>query len=129
MAHSTKVPSYRLHKATGQAIVTIRGKMFYLGRFGSVESRAEYNRIIAEWLAQGPGASAPTRSDPSSHPADLTIVELINRYREHARSYYVKNGHPTSEVDLIRLSGRPLLRLYGDTLAKDFGPLALKAVR
>ena len=41
----------------------------------------------------------------------------------------MKNGKPTSEPVNIRLAHRPLRQLYGDTLARDFGPLALKAVR
>jgi hypothetical protein len=48
VSRPTRVPSYRLHKPTNQAIVVIRGRMFYLGRYGSTESRAEYTRIIAE---------------------------------------------------------------------------------
>jgi integrase len=97
--------------------------MIYLGRYGSVESRAEYNRVIAEWLAQGPSALAPQAE------CDLRISELILAYWGYAQSYYVKNGEPTSEVGLIKLAMRPLRQLYGDTLAKDFGPLALKTVR
>ena len=33
-----RFPSYRLHKATGKAIVSIKGKMIYLGEYGSPES-------------------------------------------------------------------------------------------
>ena len=43
--------------------------------------------------------------------------------------YYVKDGRPTSEQDNIRQALRFLRRLYGHTPARDFGPLALKAVR
>jgi hypothetical protein len=50
-------------------------------------------------------------------------------YVEHAESYYRKNGRPTSEVTLIKLSLRVRKQLYGHTPARDFGPLALKAVR
>jgi hypothetical protein len=46
-----RIPSYRLHKPTDQAIDVISKKTYYLGRFGTTESRAEYNRIIAEWLS------------------------------------------------------------------------------
>jgi hypothetical protein len=31
-ARKPRIPAYRLHKANGQAIVSIRGRMFYLGR-------------------------------------------------------------------------------------------------
>jgi integrase len=50
-------------------------------------------------------------------------------YVRFAESYYVKRGEPTSEVVCLRYSIRPLRQLYGDTSAKDFGPLQLKAVR
>ena len=36
---------------------------------------------------------------------------------------------PTRELGNYRASLRPLKALYGDTLAKEFGPRALKAVR
>ncbi len=47
----------------------------------------------------------------------------------HAKSYYVRNGEPTGEIDGIKDSLRPLRKLYGRTLAAEFGPLRLKAVR
>src|SRR5208337_1772650 len=47
----------------------------------------------------------------------------------HADVYYVKNGKPTVEPGNMRLAIRPLRKLYGDTLAREFGPVALKAVR
>lgn len=45
------LPSYRRHKASGQAVVTLNGKDHYLGPHGSKVSRDEYDRLIAEWLA------------------------------------------------------------------------------
>jgi hypothetical protein len=47
------VCAYRLHRSTGQAVVTLGGKDFYLGRHGTTESRREYDRLTAEWLANG----------------------------------------------------------------------------
>jgi integrase len=41
----------------------------------------------------------------------------------------VKEGQPTSEQDTIRQALRFVRRLYGSATARDFGPLALKAVR
>lgn len=48
-----KLPSYRHHKAPDQAVVTLNGKDFYLGVLSSDDSRAAYDRVIAEWLAHG----------------------------------------------------------------------------
>ncbi len=47
------LPSYRLHKQSGQAIVTLAGHDHLLGPWLSKASRAHYDRLIAEWLAAG----------------------------------------------------------------------------
>jgi integrase len=60
----------------------------------------------------------------------LTVNEVLVRFWAHAEGYYRHlDGTPTSELDEYRLSLKPLKALYGHTLARDFGPLALKAVR
>jgi hypothetical protein len=50
---STRTPSYRKHKGTGQAVVTLNGKDHYLGRHGTATSRDEYIRLVSEWMAGG----------------------------------------------------------------------------
>src|SRR4051812_4484445 len=119
-----RIPSYRLHKPSGQAVVTLSGEDHYLGRHGSPESRQVYERLLAEWLASRRRPPEPEGSAP-----DLTVNELLLLYWEHVQRYYVKDGKPTSEPGTIRQALRPVRELYGDTQAKDFGPLALKAVR
>jgi integrase len=57
------------------------------------------------------------------------VNELLVAYWDHVGSYYVKDGKPTSEPGTIRQALRPVRELYGDTPAREFGPLALKAVR
>jgi hypothetical protein len=44
-----KLPSYRLHKPSGQGICVIRTRMYCLGKFGSAESKDEYSSVVAEW--------------------------------------------------------------------------------
>lgn len=46
-------PRYRKHKPSGQAIVTLAGKDFYLGPHGSQASKSEDDRLIGEWLSIG----------------------------------------------------------------------------
>jgi integrase len=117
---SNRVPSYRRHKSTGQAVVTINGRDVYLGKWNSAASKAEYDRLIAEFLANG----RQLRSD-----ADVTVVEVINAYRKFAEQYYRKNGEVTREYGCIKEALKIVRELYGRRLADDFGPLALKAVR
>ena len=121
----SRIPSYRLHKPTGLAVVTIGGRDVYLGKHGHPESRAEYDRLIAEWLVTG----RRTVVSETGSPSDLTINEMLEAYLRHADSYYVKNGKPTTEPTNIRLAVRPLRQLYGHTLASEFGPVRLKTVR
>ena len=123
---SVKIPSYRRHKASGQAIVTIDGQTVYLGEWQSDASRAKYDRTIAKLLeARRKDPAVATRTTPD----DLTVNRLILMYWDHAKTYYVKDGKLSSEASSIRQALRYLRNLYGDTLASEFGPLAFKAVR
>jgi integrase len=101
--------------------VTIDGKDLYLGNHGTGRSRAEYDRLIAEWMANG-------RRLPVVNQG-LTLVELIALHWRHCETFYVKDGRPTSEQAVIRLAMRPLKELYGHTSAANFGPLALRTLR
>lgn len=119
----SRIPSYRLHKPSGQAVVTLTGRDFYLGPWQSDESRAEYDRLIAEWVANGRRLPSDSRS------SSISIAELSLGFLSHAESYYANNGETTSEYTCLKDAIRPLHELYSHTQAEDFGPLALKAVR
>ena len=123
---SPRIPSYRLHKPSGRAVVRLNGKDFYLGKHGTTKSRNEYEKLIAEWLANN--QQIRTRNE-SNLPSDLTVNELFLAYWKHAQTYYVKDGMPTSEQRLIKMAVRPLIELYGTTNVSLIKPLALKTVR
>jgi integrase len=119
-----RTPSYCLHKASGQAVVRIDGADHYLGKYGTPESRAEYDRLIAEWLGNGRRRAAPSAA------AGLTVAELILAYWQWAGRYYRdEHGEPGLEQENVRAALKPLRRLYGHTTAAAFGPLALRAVQ
>lgn len=119
---SNAAPSYRLHKQSGQALVTLNGKDILLGKHDTPASREAYDRIIGEWIANG-------RQLPAA-PADLTVAELVARFWTHAqRTYRDVDGNPTTELESFRHSLQPLLDLYASTQAAKFSPLCLRAVR
>lgn len=48
-----RISAYRRHKARNIAVVTSSGENFYLGPYGSEASKAEFDRVVAEWIANG----------------------------------------------------------------------------
>src|SRR4051812_19344652 len=100
---SNRTPRYRLHKPSGQAVVTLNGRDFYLGKHGSTSSRLEYDRLVAEWLTAGRQVAPSTRVAPRPDALggtanDASVSELMVGYVKHVDAYYVKNGEPTSEA-------------------------------
>lgn len=111
------VPSYRRHKASGQAVVTLNGVDFYLGPWNSPESRAEYDRVTSEWLARG------RRPPAKGEPGELLVKELILGYHSHLTA----SGGDAARKAKFAL--RLVREMYGETKASAFGPIAFKAVR
>ncbi len=124
---SRSAPGYRRHRASGQAVVTLSGKDFYLGPWKSKTSIDEYDRLIREWLERGRSLK-PLESAPQGRQSKA-VVEIIAAYLRYADEYYRKNGEPTREIGCIREAAKVLKRLYGRTDADQFGPVALQAVR
>ena len=118
------LPSYRLHKASGQAVVTLNGKDFYLGRYKSKASRDEYDRLIAEFLANGKKLP-PTRLTEHG----IAIEELMIQFLEHAEGYYQKNGKQTATFSHCKLALSPVVKHYGTKSVFNFGPLSLTFIR
>ncbi len=134
-------PAYCLQKPD-RAFVTIDGKRFYLGIFGSQESRDAYDRLIGEWIGLDRAKTPPApklldrrRRDPAADEVSQTITvgEVVERFIRHGREYYAtttpEGKRPSGELGNYFDAVLPLLRLHHRTPAIDFGPMALKAVR
>lgn len=120
------IPSYRLHKASGQAVVTIEGRDFYLGRHDTKASREAYERLLISWKAHGlPAAPKRTAELP------LTVGALVARYLAYIEreGLYMKNGKPTSERNTLAVALRPLVRLFSTKAAASFAPPDMLVVR
>ena len=126
-----RVPKLCLHKGTGQARVLLKGRHVYLGKHGTPEADEKYRRIVAEFLRTDavPAEVAPRAAAPATPAAGRTIDEIILAYWKWAEGHYVKDGEPTSEIGVLKVTLRTLRRLYGSTPANAFGPLKLKAYR
>jgi hypothetical protein len=106
--------------SSGNARVTIHGKDFYLGPYGSKESKQRYNALMAEWLASDESQSFGVA------PQQLTMAQLMVDYLSYCKKHY---GSKTSEYCNILQAMRAVSKLYRDIKAKDFGTIQFKAVR
>jgi integrase len=123
MTHRHRIPSYRLHRASGQAVVTLDGRDRYLGKHGTDESRARYERLIASWLANG-------RRLPADSTGSYTVGDLCSDFLDWcAQEYRAADGSVSREVSNVRIALRELLRLFFDLPAAEFGPRYLLLYR
>ena len=109
-------PPLRLHKSTGQMYVNLSGRRHYLGKAGSSGVDEAYNRVLARWKAGG--------RQPLVSPDDITVVEVIARFRTHAEVYYT----PREVLNWVPAL-RELNRLFRSSPAASFDALALRSVR
>ena len=93
-----RIPSYRRHRASGQAVVTLNGVDHYLGRWNSPESKAQYDRVINEWLVRGRKLDSPGAGVDS-----ILVEELVNGYWSH-----VSATLPDVEAVKVKLALKPV---------------------
>ena len=121
MSRRKKPPKYCRQRERGRAdraIVSIDGKRVQLGVYGSPESRAKYNRLIAE--------AESSKARFTANLGELSVLELVDRYLPFAEEYY---GGKVGEYRAIVVAMRPLVKLYGEVGVSEFRALAVKAVR
>lgn len=120
MARVPLFPGYpkKSHKHSGQARLKFRGKTYYLGKFGSSESRAEYARLAALF------ATAPEELTRPKADA-VSIARLVAMWTENAKREYGER----KETDAILRACVVMDRLYGTTRADGFGARELGVVR
>jgi integrase len=121
-------PSYVLHKQSGRGRLTwtdplgIRQEKLLLGPFNSPESLAAKARLELELATSPTGTIGDNKR--------ISVAELLSAFEDHAARYYVDaDGNQTKEVVVLKYAIKPVRKLYGETPAMEFGPLALKAVR
>ena len=89
-------PKYRHHKARNLAVVRIDGKDYYLGRFGSDESKTKYYRLLADWRAGLLDPVQPIRyGQPDNQRGNpIPVVDLVRLYERFSTEYHQKDGVP-----------------------------------
>ncbi len=124
-----KAPTYRKHKASGQAFVQIKKRRFYLGKHGTEASWEKYQQTLQEKWINPPPPPPPQYGVDADDVDRLTVIDLLFAYMKHAQEHYRKHGQATGTIANIKPALRRLRESYGETLAREFGPLKLKALR
>lgn len=125
----SRLPSLRLHRPSGRAVVTFKGVDYYCGAYGSPEATSVYTRLCREYLDRG---YLPPRRPSGFGPGDfnagplLSVNELLLGFLADAERKYLP---PSRELELFKPLIKKLRRRYGDTPAIHFGPAALTAFR
>ena len=112
---------YGLHAARNLARTTINGKRVYLGEYGSPESKAAFNRILADWES--------AHAERSVAPVTLTVSRLAVLFLKHAEKEYVRDGMPTGETANFRHALKQLTSMFHGVRVIDFGPKKLKQIQ
>ena len=100
-----RVPQLRLHKASGQAVVTVRRRDIYCGRYGSPEADQAYRRVVASLVASGPETvRLQVRPAALGRPASdrahgITVNELLLAFDDDAQQRFAP---PSREIEAIR---------------------------
>jgi integrase len=118
---SQRIPGYRHHKPSNQAVVTIDGHDIYLGKYGTPTSKLEYDRLVKVWLEGG-------RKLPEG-TADVSVVELIRDYLKYASTYYMKAGRQTSYFERVKHVLKGVRERFGPEPVKAFDVLKLERLR
>jgi integrase len=121
----SKVPKYRRHK-NGQAFVRsvkfYNGQNYYLGSYGSQESKQAYSHVLLK-LSAGQDLEAPKQR---KHKADPSITELLVAYHPHATQHYTRGGKLSPEFNSMMYALRELEAGFGAVPGGSFGPRLLR---
>jgi len=102
------------------AVVYYGGKSYYLGRYGSDESKVAYSRLLAEIQASPTGVPLPKEEQ------HVTVRELAAAFLDYSQS----SINPTDYAHYRTVVLDFLDKLYGDdTPVEQFKPSCLKLVR
>ena len=78
--------------------------------------------LISEWHAK-PHVRCP--EDPGAR----TVRQIAEAFADHVRTYYVKNGRPTTYVEQVETSMKAFVGCYGDAPASSVSGPTLARLR
>ncbi|MFN0135242.1 MAG: hypothetical protein ACKVS9_03895, partial [Phycisphaerae bacterium] len=124
MPRQGKPPSYRRRTIRGREVayttlrdaVTGRTKDFWLGDYGSEDSRPLYARLLAKWENNARRLWDGPRSDPLREGGP-TVTQICHAYAEDQLPRYSGSHQSTLKADV-----KSFRAVYGDLPAAEIGP-------
>lgn len=130
MPRRSATPQLRRHRGVNQGYVNLSGRIVYLGVWPAADQSPpeevlrNYHRVLAEWHQRHWTGSHHLSTSPV-----LTVGELLDAFTAWTQNEFQAAPSGYKTVQRVRLAADPARRLYAETRASDFGPLALMAVR
>lgn len=109
--------AYALHSATGQAFVRVQGRMIYLGKYGTPESRTRHRNIVA---------AAQARSEALDLMRPLSVGELCERFVLAMQQEHGQRSWQDIEARAVALT---VCEKFAGLEAATFGPKALQDIQ
>jgi hypothetical protein len=116
-------PNYRFH-SSGQAVITLDAREFYLGTYDSPKSHARYLELVTIYNANG--LKMPDDVETHLKNAPITVRCLTLEFRQHAQKKFVSNPHRLRHFERLC---ETIDDAYGDTPVDEFGPRRLAEIR
>lgn len=118
---SYRVPKHRKH-ATGQGVVTLAGKDYYTGKWGTAASEEKYRQLTGEWVASG-RTILPTPKPAANEELGISVADLCLRFVNWARATF---GQGDEEKSSSFIGLEYAAKMVGDRFrllpAARFGP-------
>jgi len=131
-----KNPDYRLHKATGQAVVTLsdprtgKRRDFYLGPHGSPASHERYAALLREFEQQGQVVDDKSTVLPPQNTVNTVSSLFVDYLRDQKTRHGIRDGEKLrGHLYELRSALRLCRGQAGLLPVNHFGPLLLQEVR
>lgn len=132
----SKSPSYRLHKPTGQAVVTLADpdtgarRDHYLGKHGTPESHHRYAELLQQYQSDGRVVDAKPKIRRPAVASDTVGGLLLDYWKSEKERFGVKEGQRLkSPLPATQSALRTCRRVCGRLPVAEFSPKHLQAVR
>ena len=116
------VPKYLFH-ISGQARVSIAGRDFYLGKYGTPESLARYHSLLATYAETG---TLPDEMPVHQAETAVTVLNLIAEFRHRVLPRFESN---LGTKYRLRRVFAVLEERFGSEPVDSFGPRKLEILR